>query len=443
VALRTTDDAGQIHDQIHRLAGFLAAMTEGRTAAQVHAAIRGQLALRNRDERINGVADVEEFHRLWSALVEHSAVTDAAWAKVVLPTILVFSDDKALKANLEWATSQWLAIADSERTVLLTPPARTTAPVSWRDIEEPTVPIKKSIPPSTVPAPASKPRSGLDRRSKLAVAAAGTVLTIVVGAMAWQLAARDSASPRAGTLSQGLPSAPVPETAAAGAAPPLAATVPAPAPTWVGPAPSTKPAPPQQVLVAEVTVHSAVLRWDPPLDGGAAIAYYRIYRNGTDVGWTRHSSVTIAGLEPGTRYQFAVVAHDAAGLASAPAATVWAATPAVEGARTPTVATTPGSPITLGESFSVTGGRWPCGAPSQVSISLGGYPVALASLGTDGTFTATIAFEVFDKARPQLAVFGTGERLALSPGPVALTAELAGLPPCGLHAVVNTRIVVQ
>jgi hypothetical protein len=184
------------------------------------------------------------------------------------------------------------------------------------------------------------------------------------------------------------------------------------------------------------------LRWDPPIDGGVAIAYFRIHRLGADVGWTSHTAATIDNLQPGTRYTFAVVAYNAAGLASAFSSTVWAVTLAadrVSGA----LATTPASPITLGETFSVNGSGRPCAMPAQARISLGGHPVAVTPLSADGSYSTTIVFALFDKARPELPIIGAAEPLRLGPGPVVLATELDGQPQCATFGVGTLRIVLR
>ena len=197
---------------------------------------------------------------------------------------------------------------------------------------------------------------------------------------------------------QQLSAAPSPFTDTS-AAPPPPATAPAPAPTWAGTGPVVNPAAPQQLLVTDATTQSIALRWDPPIDGGVAIAYFRIHRDGADAGWTSHTAVTIGGLQPGTRYTFAVVAYNAAGLASAFSSTVWAVTLAADRVNGQALAITPASPITLGEPFSVNGSGRPCTLPAQVRISLGGHPVAVTPLSADGSYSTTIVFTLFDKAK--------------------------------------------
>lgn len=56
------------------------------------------------------------------------------------------------------------------------------------------------------------------------------------------------------------------------------------------------------------------LSWEPPAtNGGAAIDYYVIYRNGQDVGHVTGTMKTVTGLTNGITYNFAIAAHNSAG----------------------------------------------------------------------------------------------------------------------------------
>ena len=129
---------------------------------------------------------LHEFSTLWSQLTGGSPVPDMAWQKAILPSILVFSDEQALKANLEWATSHWLAIADTERAQLLSDRVAVlndlTTVQLMLDTADATVPIRSAPPPQPAAATQASqgtPRSGLDRRSRFAVGAALIVLVLV------------------------------------------------------------------------------------------------------------------------------------------------------------------------------------------------------------------------------------------------------------------------
>ncbi len=81
------------------------------------------------------------------------------------------------------------------------------------------------------------------------------------------------------------------------------------------------------------------LSWTAPADnGGAAIDYYVVYRNGLDVLHVSGTSTTVTGLTNGVSYNFAVAAHNSAGTGEM--STVVSATPAA-------TATNPGAPTEL------------------------------------------------------------------------------------------------
>jgi titin len=59
----------------------------------------------------------------------------------------------------------------------------------------------------------------------------------------------------------------------------------------------------------------ASLTWDPPASSGSSpIDYYVIYQNGVDVGHPTATNAVITGLTNGATYNFAVAAHNAAGV---------------------------------------------------------------------------------------------------------------------------------
>jgi hypothetical protein len=61
--------------------------------------------------------------------------------------------------------------------------------------------------------------------------------------------------------------------------------------------------------------NKVMLVWTAPsYNGGSAIDYYVIYRNGVDVRHTSATSATITGLANGGTYSFAVAAHNSAGV---------------------------------------------------------------------------------------------------------------------------------
>jgi len=81
--------------------------------------------------------------------------------------------------------------------------------------------------------------------------------------------------------------------------------------------PGTKPNPPQNLAVDSRTPYSLVLEWDAPVDNGATIVNYRVYRHasassdltdGIIEGNPTARTFTINDLEPSTTYYFTVTA---------------------------------------------------------------------------------------------------------------------------------------
>jgi hypothetical protein len=250
-----------------------------------------------------------------------------------------------------------------------------------------------------------------------------------------------------GALASSMPSSadgvsPAPSIAPAGAAQPatLAASVPAPAPSWTGPGPASPPTAPQSLTAQDLSMHTAALHWLPPLDPGTGgVAYYRILRDAADIGWTAQSAVTVTGLAPATSYVFTVVAYNGAGLASPPSPPVTVTTmspPATTAPAPPAtalLATTPASPIALGSSFTVDGSGWPCPGVT-VEVRLTGRTVAVGAVDGEGRFTAPVAVEPVDASTARVKSLDGKPDVMLRQGESRLEARPAGPSACGPNA---------
>jgi chitodextrinase len=184
-------------------------------------------------------------------------------------------------------------------------------------------------------------------------------------------------------------------------------------------------------------MHTAALRWQPPVDPGTgALAYYRILRDGADIGWTAQSAVTVNGLASATSYVFTVVAYNGAGLASPPSSPLTVTTaspPANTGpppAATALLATSPASPIALGQSFTVNGSGWPCPGVI-VEVHLAGRAVAVGTVDGEGRFTAPVAVEPVDGSTAKVKTLDGQPDVMLRRGESRLEARPAGPLACG------------
>jgi hypothetical protein len=405
------------------------------------------------DRRLAGVAtNRQQFEAAWTALAQGQAESEEGWRTVVLPTLLAYSNAQNSKAHLELVTNLWLAA----RTAL-------DDPVTDEELEDNTVALE--VRAATLPPPAAAPAKeppastttmarayrGRDTRRNVAVAAVLAGVLLAAG-LWWQRdrpatdpagagdpiatsgALASSSSSSAGSFST------APSIAPVGAVLPTlpAADVPAPGPTWTGPGPASPPTAPHSLMAANIEMRTAALRWQPPVDPGTGgLAYYRILRDGTDIGWTAQSSVTVTGLAPATGYVFTVVAYNAAGLASPPSSPLPVTTmspPASTGpppaAATALVATTPASPIALGQSFTVDGSGWPCPGVT-VEVRMIGRIVAIGTVNGEGGFTASVSVEPVDASTAKVRTPGSEPDVIVRQGQSRLEARPASPSACG------------
>jgi poly(hydroxyalkanoate) depolymerase family esterase len=88
---------------------------------------------------------------------------------------------------------------------------------------------------------------------------------------------------------------------------------------------TTPPSVPSQLAVSGVTASTASLSWTASTDN-VAVAGYRVYRNGVQVGTASGTTFTDTGLSAATQYTYTVAAYDAAGNVSAQSPGVTATT---------------------------------------------------------------------------------------------------------------------
>jgi chitodextrinase len=131
------------------------------------------------------------------------------------------------------------------------------------------------------------------------------------------------------------------------------------------------PSAPAHLRSPSQTAESVELAWDPASDD-VGVALYEILRDGAPAGSTPATRTTIGGLAAGTRYEFRVLARDAAGNASAPSEAL-AVTTAAGSALSP-----------LDASVALAGG----GDDAEERLNLGGAVVLDSTdleLTRDGT----------------------------------------------------------
>ena len=79
--------------------------------------------------------------------------------------------------------------------------------------------------------------------------------------------------------------------------------------SWLNEADSEAPSTPANLAVAGVTTETVSLVWDTSTDN-VSVAGYKVYRDGSYVGWSGSTNFTDDELEPGTTYTYRVSAYD-------------------------------------------------------------------------------------------------------------------------------------
>ncbi|NUT38042.1 MAG: DUF4832 domain-containing protein [Hamadaea sp.] len=190
----------------------------------------------------------------------------------------------------------------------------------------------------------------------------------------------------------------------------------------------TAPSAPSGLAVSGVTNTSVSLSWSASSDN-VGVTGYRVFRDGVQVGTPTGTTFTDAGRSPGSTYQYAVRAVDAAGNVSGPSGTVSATTSGCSGDCTPPSAPTLSSTGKTDTSVSLS---WTA-ATDNVGVT--GYEVFRGStlVGsptgtsfTDTGLTASTAYAYTVKARD-----AAGNRSAAS-NTVTVTTDSAPQPPVGL-----------
>jgi chitodextrinase len=112
------------------------------------------------------------------------------------------------------------------------------------------------------------------------------------------------------------------------------------------------PSVPSNLQSLNVTSSSATLSWSASIDN-VAVAGYRIFRDGTQVGTTALTSYSDAGLAASTTYQYTVAAYDTSGNVSAQSGQLSVTTVAAA-SRPPSFVQAQSNQITSGRSAAAT-----------------------------------------------------------------------------------------
>jgi Fibronectin type III domain len=315
-----------------RLAGFLRDLTGGQAADDIYAIIEERVQLSDHDERMDGLPPTAgEFTAVWDALLDGIRPRPAAWDCVVLPVVVAFSDATNVKAHLELAASFWVA-ATAPAALAPAPPVEPTDMDHAAEVEPgigvPAEAVRvEALPP---PLPVGRGRAVALIVALLVLAGTVAILWLQGVPVAHPSGLDSGAVPSREPAAEEPTPVPVSTPSAEGTAPtaPTANTgQPAPSPSWAGPGPATAPGPPAGLAVIRVTMTTIMVGWRAPSDtGSGGVAYYRIILNGQDHGWTSNTAATINGLAPATPYTIAIVAYNAAGLASPPCDPITATT---------------------------------------------------------------------------------------------------------------------
>ncbi|SEN68699.1 alginate lyase family protein [Paenibacillus sp. OK076] len=153
---------------------------------------------------------------------------------------------------------------------------------------------------------------------------------------------------------------------------------------------STKPSAPTGLTVKPLSDKVINLSWSPSTDN-IAVSGYKIYRNGTIVGYSPTTDYTDAGLTTSTAYNYQVSAYDAKSNTSTTSSTVSATTLSSANAQIPFSSQDIGS-VGVAGSYSYSAGTYTIkGAGSDIWDKSDQFRFAYVPLKGDRTITARVA----------------------------------------------------
>lgn len=321
---------------VRKLGTFLADLTQDRPAERVHAEVLERLrdpAL-DLDHRLAGVyLHLKDFIPVWTAIRNGASLPATSWETVVLPTIVHFSHEHTIKANLEAATAMWLAArtAITAPAELETPAEDTFLPWDEPVLNEPP-PMPRAPEPPPLPSLESRHRlldepSLADRPSRRWVPQATALALVAVVALFFANGTGSSGKLRA-QLERPAVAEPAPIPTPAPMPTPSASPSPSPStttsrpamptPTRTTPPPAVPPSEPRDLKVESWDGQTTVtLSWKPPArPGTGGVAFYKISGADFDNKITETSETVIVPYKPNMTYTFTVRAYSHAGLQS-------------------------------------------------------------------------------------------------------------------------------
>lgn len=413
-------------ETLDRLARFLRELTDGAAGSEVYAAIVDEIDRPGHDERMDGLIDEPAvFESAWTAVTHGLRPPAEAWESVVLPAVVALSSQANVKNHLELAAALWV----SAESALDTP-----AMVSTVDSEPALEP--RRIPAARPPVPTFEApmRSAARRRGVLAL-----LFVLIIGAIVavlWRfvwtpaelLSTLDHPDATLATTASRPALAPSPQasTSTGTTPPPVISQQPAPTPTWTGSGPAVAPGAPTGLHLIKATTTTIAFDWQAPADGGSGgIAYYRIFLNGQDAGWTAELKVTVGSLTPATTYSLSVATVNGAGQTSPASSPLAATTDSASSSTAPptlSISVSPAQPIPLGTSFTVTGSGWMCA--DELTIWLNSALVAQRNTSPQGFFNAPINIHTDVTDSTYYAnVLGGNQRVKVFAGANSLTVQ--------------------
>ncbi len=401
-------------DLVRKLGTFLADLTQDRPADRIHADILDRLRdpARALDHRLAGVyLQDKDFVPIWTAIRNGVSLPSSSWETVVLPTVVFYSTEQAMKANLETAIGLWRTARDAFSAPL---PIEAAAPMI---VPPPPPPFLEEEPePEMIPWETDEPASAESprRRLRLWVPSAAGLTLVAVAALVLVNMPGPAATPGPLPSSHVFPDPPAPSltpsaepSASPSAEPTLAPSSPVPSSS----ARTVAPTAPRSLESTGKSRTSVSLTWHAPADlGTGGIERYRVFSNGQEVASTTNTADTIINLIPGTSYTFTVKAYSRMGRES-PASNALTVTTDLPGLSAP-------SSVPWGQDFNITGAGWPC---ANVNVFLGPHLVVMPKTDA-GSFTDTIYVDSNGNVKDV-----NGGSFQLFPGRWEIRASCAGL----------------